>query len=160
MIALPAGVTLRRARPGDAGPVLDLLLQLGYAPDQRSYDETFAQVARHPEAAVFVAVEGVRQVVGFLALSHRPQIRLGGRIASIDELVVDKVRRGEGIGGALLQAALSHLSSLGCQRVEVKTRRSRESYNRGFYLAHGFLEIDSALLRLEPLSPAARGRTP
>ena len=103
-MALPAGINVRRARPGDASHVFALVEQLGYAPDHRGFDETFAQVVRHPEAAVYVAAEGLR-VIGYLSMSQRPQIRLGGRAASIDELVVDERGRGEGVGTALLDAA-------------------------------------------------------
>jgi N-acetylglutamate synthase-like GNAT family acetyltransferase len=103
---------------------------------------------------VFVANEGLR-VIGYLALSHRPQIRLGGRLAVIDELVVDERRRGDGIGSALLDAALAHARGLGCRRVEVSSTRSRTSYARRFFPGHGFVEVDSAVLRLE-LAPARR----
>ena len=148
MMPRTAGVLVRRARPGDASQVLALVKELGYDPDERRYDEIFAQVARHPEAAVFVAVDGLH-VIGYLALSHRPQIRLGHRAAVIDELAVDESRRGDGIGTALLSAAIDYARSIGCRRVELHTRRSRESYQRGFYATHGFVEIDSALMRLD-----------
>ncbi len=154
---LPAGILVRRARPGDGAQVLAFVQQLGYSPDERGYDETFAQVVRHPEAAVFVAAEGLR-VIGYLALSQRPQIRLGGRAAVIDELLVDEARRGEGIGSALLAAALNYARGVGCLRVELTTKRSRESYQRGFYLAHGFREVSSAVLRLDPLPPPSRNK--
>jgi GNAT superfamily N-acetyltransferase len=139
---------VRRARPGDASYVFALVEQLGYSPEHRSFDETFAQVVRHPEAAVFVASEGLK-VIGYLAMSHRPQIRLGGRIAYIDELVVDDRRRGEGVGSALVDAALAHARGLGCKRVDLTTSRARPSYRRGFYVGHGFTEVDSALLRFD-----------
>jgi GNAT superfamily N-acetyltransferase len=80
-------------------------------------------------------------------MSQRPQIRLSGRSANIDELVVDERRRGEGIGSALLESALNHARDLGCARVDLTTSRARSSYRRGFYVGHGFSEIDSALLR-------------
>jgi GNAT superfamily N-acetyltransferase len=147
-MSLPAGVSVRRARPGDASHVLVLVEQLGYQPDARGFDETFAQVVRHPEAAVFIAAEGLR-VLGYLAMSHRPQIRLGGRAAYIDELIVDERRRGDGLGTALLQEAVGKARGLGCVRVDLHTRRARQSYQRGFYVDHGFVEVDSALLRFE-----------
>jgi len=151
-MALPAGVNVRRARPGDASHVFALVEQLGYAPDHRGFDETFAQVVRHPEAAVYVAVEGLR-VIGYLSMSQRPQIRLGGRAASIDELIIDERRRGDGIGTALLDAAISYARGLGCKRVDLTTSRARQSYERGFYVAHGFTEVDSALMRMELVKP-------
>src|SRR5690349_12999375 len=111
--------TVRRARPGDALALRKLIQELGYElANARAGDETIAQVVRHPEAAVFVATEGL-DVIGYLALSHRPQMRLGGRVACIDELVVTESRRGQGIGGALLEAGISHAKSLYCVRIEV-----------------------------------------
>jgi GNAT superfamily N-acetyltransferase len=159
-MSLPAGVSVRRARPGDAAHVLGLIQQLGYAPAERRYDETFAQVVRHPEAAVFVATEGLK-VIAYLAMSQRPQIRIGGRVAVIDELVVEERRRGAGIGSALVEAALKHASELGCSRIELTTARTRDSYARGFYASLGFVEINSALLRIDPLPlPPRPGRSP
>ena len=124
-------IVIRRARPGDAAAVRVLVEQLGYAPEERGYDETFAQVARHPEAAVFVAQLGAR-VVGYLAMSHRPQVRLGARVASVDELAVDELARGAGIGTALIEAALAHARGLHCARVDLLAARAQESYRRGF----------------------------
>lgn len=91
--------------------------------------------------------EAVR-VVGYLAISHRPQIRLGGRIAVIDELSVDPAYAGRGLGAALVEAAVELAHGLGCVRLEVSTSRARESYARGFYVKHGFAEVDAALLRV------------
>ncbi len=141
-------LSVRRARPGDGYAILHLLAELGYTPDARAANEIVAQVVRHPEAAVFVASEGLK-VIGYLALSHRPQIRLGGRAAYIDELVVDERRRGDGVGTALLDAALVYARGLGCRRVDLTTNRARTSYQRGFYVGHGFREVDSALLRFD-----------
>jgi hypothetical protein len=84
-MSLPAGVSVRRGRPGDAAYVLPLIQQLGYTPAERRFDETFAQVVRHPEAAVFVATEGLR-VIGYLAMSHRAQITGTGLAALIGKL--------------------------------------------------------------------------
>jgi GNAT superfamily N-acetyltransferase len=151
-MSLPAGVIVRRARPGDASHVYTLVEQLGYTPDHRGFDETFAQVVRHPEAAVFVAVEGLR-VIGYLAMSHRPQVRLGGRTAYVDELAVEERRRGEGVGTALLESALAYARGLGCRRVDLVSSRQRQSYRRGFYVSHGFVEVDSAVLRFDLARP-------
>ena len=144
-----SAVQVRRARPGDALHIRRLLLELGYQPtDARAFDETLAQVVRHPEAAVFVAMAGT-DVVGYVALSHRPQMRLGGRLGVIDELVVTTARRDSGIGTQLLEAALVHARSLHCVRCEVSQSRIRDSYARRFYQERGFQEVDSALFRLE-----------
>src|SRR5262249_14544906 len=130
-----------------------LLRELGYDPgDSRAADETMAQVVRHPEAAVFVAVEGI-DVVGYVALSHRPQMRLGGRLATIDELVVTESRRGTGVGSQLLEAAVQHARSLHCLRIDVQQREDRASFGRSFYQDRGFIQAPTALLRLVLVDP-------
>ena len=147
-------LSVRRARPGDAHALRKLLRELGYDPgDTRAADETIAQVVRHPEAAVFVAVEVV-DVVGYVALSHRPQMRLGGRLATIDELVVAESRRGRGIGSLLLEAAVQHARSLHCRRIDVMQRRARDSFDRQFYQKRGFDESPSAVLRRTLVEPS------
>src|SRR5260370_35480951 len=110
---LPAGILLRRGRPGDAAQVLELVSQLGYTPDPRTYDETFAQVVRHPESAVFVATEGLR-LVGVLGLPHPPQIRLGGRVAAGDGLSVANRGRGGGVRGVRLRGPHGYPVGPGC----------------------------------------------
>ncbi len=142
-------IAIRRARPGDALAIRKLLKDLGYATaDARATDETVSQVVKHPEAAVFVAAEGV-DVVGYAAVSCRPQMRLAGLLASVDELVVASGRRGAGIGSMLLDAAVAHARSLHCRRIEILQSRARESYQRRFYQARHFTEVDTAVLRIE-----------
>ena len=140
-------MALRRARPGDAPGVRALVEQLGYTPDPRGFTETFTQVIRHPEAAVFILAESVR-IVGYLAVSHRPQIRLGGRLAVIDELAIDPAYARRGLGSHLLAQALELARGLGCKRIEVSMPRAREPVALDFYRGHGFVEVDSALFRL------------
>ncbi len=154
MPSLSHGIAVRRARPGDAAPVLALLGQIGVRPDERHYDETFAQVVRHPEAVVFVATIGAR-VVGYLAMSHRPQIHLGARIAVVDELVIDDAHNDDGIGEALLASAIAHARGLGCCRVDLQTTHA--SIDRRAYVEIGFVEVDATIVRLEPI-PADRRR--
>lgn len=143
---LPRGLELRRARPGDAAGVGALVAQLGFATDGRGFSETFTQVIRHPEAAVFVVAEGVR-VVAYLAISHRPQIHLGGRVATIDELVVDAAHRRRGLGAFLLDHALELARGLACVRIEATTARAPDGDARAFYAAQGFVEADATRLR-------------
>jgi GNAT superfamily N-acetyltransferase len=145
-VTLPRGIALRRARPGDATGVRALVELLGPAPDPRAFTETFNQVARHPEAAVFVLAEGVR-VVGYLAVSHRPQIRLGGRVATIDELVIAPEHARRGLGSTLLDQALELARGLGCVRIEVSIARSERDVARAFLAKHRFVELDDVVLR-------------
>jgi ribosomal protein S18 acetylase RimI-like enzyme len=140
---------IRPARLDDRGSINQLLDQLGYAQvDSGEARENFAAVVHHPEIAILVAVTANEKVIGFLCLSHRPQLRLGGRIASIDELVVAEAYRGCGIGSALMASARRIARELGVRRLELQTHRARESYRRAFYAKNGFDEVNSAVMRM------------
>ena len=144
-------IEIRKGRPGDAADGVALLKDLGYpvAPaDSRDYVDTFSLAVAHPEVSVFVAAHRL-DMLGFVAVSIRPQIRLGGRLASIDELVVAESHRGQGLGRRLMNAAIKRAREMRCVRVEIQTNRARESYERGFYTKNGFTETDSAILRME-----------
>ncbi len=138
---------MRPARRGDLPEVQSLLRELGYA--SGSDTTTFAWVLSHPEMEVMVATDAMDRPVGLLTMSHRPQLRLSGRIATIDELVVAEAWRAKGVGKELLGRAVARARALGVKRIELNTHRGRESYSREFYRKNGFAEADSAILRIE-----------
>ena len=137
---------VRPARRGDLPEVAALLRELGY-PDGGD-STTFSWVLSHPEMEVLVATDAMDRPIGVLTMSHRPQLRLGGRIATIDELVVTESWRGKGVGRELITKVLSRAKVLAVKRIELTTHRGRDSYRRAFYEKNGFKEIDSALLRV------------
>ena len=143
-------VVIRRAEESDLDAVYDLTVELGYSRLARAdFAAAFAAVLRHPEMLVLIAGTPGIGAAGLASLSYRPQLRLGGRIATIDELVVTDRARGVGVGRALLHRAVAEARGLGARRVELTTNRDRESYRRGFYVKNGLAETGSALMRLE-----------
>ncbi|MFN7135718.1 MAG: GNAT family N-acetyltransferase [Myxococcales bacterium] len=140
------GIKIRSARRGDREGIAALLKELGY-PDACD-SNTLSWVLSHPEIDVFVAVDALDRAVGVLTLSHRPQLRLRGRIATIDELVVAEAWRGKNVGTRLLQHGIARAKALSVKRLELTTHRGRESYRRSFYEKAGFVLVDSAVLRL------------
>ena len=138
---------IRPARRGDRESIAALLAEVGYPGTCDS--ATLSWVISHPEMEVHLAVDPLDRAVGMVSLSHRPQLRLKGRIATIDELVVLPAWRKKGIGKDLLQRAVTRVKVLGCKRLEVC------SLDRGvsaeFMRKLGFVEIDSTVMRLEEL---------
>jgi GNAT superfamily N-acetyltransferase len=97
---------------------------------------TLAWVVSHPESEVQVAVDALDRAVGVISMSHRPQLSVGGRIATIDEFVVTSSLRRHGIGTELLEKALSRAKMLGCKRVEIGA--PPETGSRGYFQKRGF----------------------
>ncbi|MEW5850081.1 MAG: GNAT family N-acetyltransferase [Myxococcota bacterium] len=137
---------IRNAEPHDERAVHKLVEALGYPGlDEKAFSRTYAAALRDPAVRLWVVDDGV--LLGMTLLSVRPQLRIAGNMVSIDELVVAEHARGRGVGRMLLDAVKRLATETGALRVELHTRRTRESYTRGFYVKNGFTEVDSAVLR-------------
>ena len=140
------GFRVRPARRGDAEALASLLAELGY---QGAADtSTVHWVLSHPEMDVIVAADAMDKPVGMITLSHRPQLRMKGRIVVIDELVVSATWRRKGLGRALMKRALDRAKALTARRVELHTHKGRGEAARAFYESCGFHEVDSLVMRL------------
>ena len=138
---------IRPARRGDREGIANLLAEVGYA--NACDSSTLSWVISHPEMEVHLAVDPLDRALGMVALSHRPQLRLKGRIATIDELVVTQAWRGKGIGKELLARAVARVKVLGCKRLEICTFERQAG--PAFLAKYGFAVVDSALMRLGEL---------
>lgn len=136
---------IRRARRGDAEAVANLVKELGYP--QGSDSQTIAWVISHPEIELFVASDSHDKPVGMVTLSYRPQLRLRGRIGTVDELVVAEAWRKKGIGRALLQTVVERARALSIKRLEIVSHVTRQDTNKTFYARCGFDEADAMVLR-------------
>jgi GNAT superfamily N-acetyltransferase len=132
---LPEGIKIRVGRRGDRDSIYRLLaeVQVDVAPAEQS--NTLSWIVSHPEIEVLLAVDPLDRGVGLLALSHRPQLRLGGRIATVDELVVTAPLRRRGIGTELLDRAVARARMLGCKAVEIG---ARDGAGRAYLERRGF----------------------
>ncbi|MBN1206574.1 MAG: GNAT family N-acetyltransferase [Myxococcaceae bacterium] len=139
---------IRRARRGDAEALTSLLKELGFP--EGSDTQTVHWVTSHPEIEIFVACDPQDRPVGMLSLSHRPQLRLRGRIATVDELVVTEAWRRRGVGRALLLHAIERARVLSVKRLELASRREASQETARFFTACGFVE-DCLVFRHEGL---------
>ena len=84
-------------------------------------------------------------VVGYLFVHWLPNLIFGGE-GYVSELFVLPDARGHGYGTALLDEARRRGVARGYQRLSLFNRRERESYQRGFYPRHGWVERSDAAL--------------
>jgi GNAT superfamily N-acetyltransferase len=134
-------ITMRGCTRDDLEPVLGLLRQLwpDRELDRDALTDTFLYNLDRDHQHYLCALNG-DALLGFCSLSVRKSLWGQGFIAYIDELVVDEARRGEGIGGMLLEWALDLAKEEGCHRVELDSAFHREDAHR-FYESHGFKGI-------------------
>ncbi len=140
---------VRAGRRADTETIGALLRELGY-PDAADV-ATVHWVISHPEMEIIVAADGRDRAIGMVTLSHRPQLRMKGRIATIDELIVTEPWRRRGVGRELLRHAIQRAKVLCVKRLELLTPLGRAQVAHEFYKGCGFSEADSLVMRFHEL---------
>lgn len=95
---------------------------------------------------VLVAGEA-RDALGYAVLTWGWGLESGGREGLLDEVYVAPERRGQGIGGRLVDRVIEAARSAHCRTLFVETERANESARR-LYARHGLAEEDSVWMRL------------
>jgi ribosomal protein S18 acetylase RimI-like enzyme len=130
---------VRRATPGDAPQVARLLHDF-----QREYDEPtpgvemlesrYADLIRNKDMIVLLIGDGPD---GFAQLRFRPWVYSSGLHSYLEELYVVPDLRGNGLGRALLEAAMETARTEGAEQMELGTSEDDEAA-RKLYESVGF----------------------
>jgi GNAT superfamily N-acetyltransferase len=121
--AASGDAAIRRATPGDAEAVARLLhdFQLEFeepSPGLEALAERYAELIRNREMIVLLVGDGPE---GFAQLRFRPWVYSAGLHSYLEELYVVPSRRGQGLGRALLEAAMDAARSEGAEQMELGT---------------------------------------
>lgn len=111
--------------------------------------ETLRQMVASPNCQLFVAKRhdsGEIQILGTVSLVTFPV--LAGLRARIEDLVVDKAVRGQGVGKALINKALAQAHSCHAKSVDLTSRPMRSEANQ-LYRHMGFFQRDTNVYRYD-----------
>jgi GNAT superfamily N-acetyltransferase len=135
---------LRDALHDDIGDMVGLILdgKLAIDADDQLFLDDYAdaldEINQTDGSYLLVAelggrVAGMLQLHTFRHFQHR-----GGRCAEIESMHVAADVRGQGIGGRLLDYAISRAKDLGCYRIQLTSNSERSDAHR-FYETHDFV---------------------
>ncbi len=134
-------IRVRRATPGDAAAVARLLddFQAEFhepSPGAEQLEGRYADLIRNREMTVLLVGAGPD---GFAQLRYRPWVYSPGPNAHshLEELYVVPARRGNGLGRALLEAAMDAAREEGATFMELGTSET-DTAARGLYESAGF----------------------
>jgi GNAT superfamily N-acetyltransferase len=120
-------VTIRHAGPGDEAAILRLVHEMAAGEGDRSPADEHS--VRHflasPVSGALLAVDGGK-AVGLLSYCMTPGLFHAADSGLIELLVVTGARRGEGIGRALVDAALRVFRDAGCAEASVSTGEAND----------------------------------
>jgi GNAT superfamily N-acetyltransferase len=159
----PLSPAIRRALEGD----LEEVIRLFAIPDEGNkkdedagpplpscYREALAAIAQDPANALMVAeVQG--RVVGAFHVTFIQYVAYrGGRVAQIENVIVDPALRGRGVGEAMMRWAIAEASLRGCFRVQLTTNKVRKRAHR-FYERLGFTATHEGMKLALTVAPAS-----
>jgi ribosomal protein S18 acetylase RimI-like enzyme len=130
---------VRRATPGDAPQVARLLHDFNTefdepTPDVETLEGRYAEQIRNRDVTVLLIGDGPD---GFAQLRFRPWVHSAGLHSYLEELYVVPDLRGNGLGRALLEAAMDTARGEGADYMELGTSETDEAA-RHLYESFGF----------------------
>jgi GNAT superfamily N-acetyltransferase len=129
-------ISIRRAEIGDAGPLAELMTELGYPTTEDEMADRLRSILPHGDYLVAVAVqEGL--VVGAVGAFVGLYLEMNGRYGRVVALSVAKGHRGRGIGARLLAHAESWLRAREVAACIVNSSTHRIDAHR-FYEHNGY----------------------
>ena len=148
-------VTISAALPSDAAAIVELAGQLGYDVTPAEVTARLARILPR-KSERFVIAEADGRVVGWLhamvveCVDVEPFVLIAG-------LVVDRERRRQGIGRALLEDAEAWAVARGCSLVRLTSSAARTDAHR-FYAGLGYINVKTQYSFAKPLDAAAAPR--
>src|SRR5271169_6680192 len=108
-----------------------------FQPDANKQSSGLRQIIEHPEAGRILVLREGKAILGMVNLLFTVSTACGGRVTLLEDMIVHPLRRGDGLGSKLLQAATELAQQEGCLRITLLTDRANDAAIR-FYQRHGF----------------------
>ena len=154
-------LTIRLARLEDAAAITEIIREPSVVP--RLASETVETTRAHVAAQlarcladdshrVYVAQDDTGRVMGYVAVHWLPYLIHSGPEGYVSELFVHSEARGQGLGKRLLDVVIQEARERGSSRLQLVNFRTRESYQRGFYVKAGWEERPDAASFVLPLN--------
>lgn len=136
-------INVRKAILKDEVAVVQLLQQLLSNVEmlEHSRDNFRRMISDENLGAMFVA-ERNGQVLGLITLSYPWAIRCSGIYSCIEEFIVSKDSRGQGIGGKLIKAVIEEALQRNCHEIQVN---NPTEIGYPIYLENGFKDVGKHL---------------
>lgn len=118
-----------------------------FEPDYKKQKAGLEQIISNPLVGEILVMKVDGKVAGMVSLLYSISTALGGKVAILEDMVIDKDFRRKGLGKELLQEAIAFAQKRGCLRLTLLTDYDNEAAIR-FYQSAGFSLSKMIPLRL------------
>ena len=117
---------IREACVEDIDSICGLLFQLfeqevEFIPNLQLQKRGVREIVSNPQLGKILVIESEHTVIGSVSLLFTISTALGGKVAILEDLIIDKAFRGNGLGKDLLAAAMKAAKSQDCLRITLLT---------------------------------------
>jgi len=146
------------AQTNDIDELIPLLMELftmdiEFEPDERKQRSGLEQIISNSESGQILILKIDGKITGMVSLLYSISTALGGKVAILEDMVIDQRFRTMGFGKELLDEAIMHAKHCGCLRITLLTDFNNDIAIR-FYKQAGF-----ASSKMIPLRLVFEGRT-
>lgn len=136
-------MNVRTVNKDDLGEIIEMLQAISnFHPNPCNYSEIWSAFIEqnHVSGFVFSIKE---QIIGYGAIVYETKIR-GGKMAHIEDIVVNKHYRGKGIGKKIIDYLIDNANQKKCYKISL----SCKSNNISFYEKCGFIIDGSTMVKI------------
>lgn len=105
--------------------------------DHNAQTNSLTKIITDPTIGEIIVAKQSGAIVGMVNLLYTVSTALGGRVALLEDMVVNHQHRGAGIGSKLIEYAIAHATNQNIQRISLLTDHDNEKAQH-FYQQHGF----------------------
>jgi GNAT superfamily N-acetyltransferase len=140
------------AQTNDIDELIPLLTSLftqdiEFEPDESKQKLCLKQIIQNPEIGEILVLKIDGKIAGMVSLLYSISTALGGKVAILEDMVIDKRFRKLRFGKELLEAAIHHAKRRNCLRITLLTDFDNDIAIR-FYKQAGFQSSKMVPLRL------------
>lgn len=126
----------------------DLFTQdIEFDPDYKKQKTGVEMIINNPEMGEILILKSEEQIIGMVSLLYSISTALGGKVAVLEDMIIDNAFRNKGFGKKLLNEAISFSKIRGCLRLTLLTDYNNYTAIK-FYTSAGFKKSDMIPMRL------------
>lgn len=118
-----------------------------FEPDNERQKSGLEKIIRNPDIGEILVLQVDNKIVGMVSLLYSISTALGGRVAILEDMIIDKNFRNKGWGKQLLNEAIIFSKKRSCLRLTLLTDFNND-VAIGFYKSFGFNKSDMIPMRL------------
>lgn len=118
-----------------------------FTPDESKQAQALKAIITQPSVGEILVARDGDSIVGMVSLLYSVSTALGGRVATMEDMVVEPSHRAEGIGSALLEEIVALANQRACLRLTLLTDAVNLPAQQ-FYQRAGFRQSPMIAMRL------------